>query len=69
MWHWADFLLVLRFLLPVLIPPTAPHSSSSSGIGAISQLVAYVPSGLSITPLTETKNVLDQNEGRGKQGA
>jgi hypothetical protein len=25
----ADFLLVLRFLLPILIPPTAPHSSSS----------------------------------------
>jgi hypothetical protein len=25
----ADFLRVLRFSLPILIPPTAPHSSSS----------------------------------------
>jgi hypothetical protein len=28
-WHWGTFLLVLRFPLPILIPPTAPHSSSS----------------------------------------
>jgi hypothetical protein len=36
----AGFLLVLRFLLPILIPPTAPHSSLSSGAGTIGQLVA-----------------------------
>jgi hypothetical protein len=24
-WHWAGFLRVLRFPLPVLIPPTASH--------------------------------------------
>jgi hypothetical protein len=40
-------LRVLRFPLPILIPPTAPHSSSS-GAGTIGQLVADVPSGLSL---------------------
>jgi hypothetical protein len=43
----AGFLRVLRFPLPILIPPTSPHSS---GAGAIGQLVADVPSGLSLTP-------------------
>jgi hypothetical protein len=33
----AGFLRVLRFLLPILILPTAPHSSSSSGAGTIGQ--------------------------------
>jgi hypothetical protein len=51
----AGFLRVLRFPLPVLIPPTAPHSSSSSGAGTRGQLVADVPSGLSLTPKQETK--------------
>jgi hypothetical protein len=51
----AGFLRVLRFPLPVLIPPTAPHSSSSSGAGTIGQTVADVPSGLSLTPPQETK--------------
>jgi hypothetical protein len=27
-WHWGMFLRVLRFPVPILIPPTAPHSSS-----------------------------------------
>jgi hypothetical protein len=27
-WHWDGFLRGLRFPLPVIIPPTAPHSSS-----------------------------------------
>jgi hypothetical protein len=30
----AGFLVVLRFPLPIIIPPTAPHSSSSSSSGA-----------------------------------
>jgi hypothetical protein len=33
------FLRVLRFPLPILIPPTAPHSSSSSGGAEIAQSV------------------------------
>jgi hypothetical protein len=47
----AGFLQVLRFPLPILIPPTAPHSSS--GAGKIGQVVADVPSGLSFTPPQE----------------
>jgi hypothetical protein len=46
-------LLVLRFPLPIFIPPTAPHSSS--GAGTIGQTVADVPSGLSLTPPQEIK--------------
>jgi hypothetical protein len=48
----AGVLRVLRFPLPILIPLTAPHSS---GAGTIGQLVADVPSGLSLTPPQETK--------------
>jgi hypothetical protein len=52
----AGFLRVLRFPLPIPIPLTAPHSSSSSfDAGTIGQLVADVPSGLSLTPPQETK--------------
>jgi hypothetical protein len=40
----AGFLRVLRFPLPILIPQTAPHSSSSIGAGTTGQLVADVPS-------------------------
>jgi hypothetical protein len=40
----AGFLRVLRFSLAILIPPTAPHSSSVAGT------VADVSSGLSLTP-------------------
>jgi hypothetical protein len=51
-----SFLWVLRFPLPILIPPTVPQSSHlSSGAGTISQLVADVPTGLSFTPPQETK--------------
>jgi hypothetical protein len=39
---WAGFLRVLRLSLPIIIPPTAPHSSSSGG-SKIGQLVAEVP--------------------------
>jgi hypothetical protein len=48
----AGFLRVLRFPLPILIPPTAPHSY---GAGTTGQLVADVPSALSLTPPQETK--------------
>jgi hypothetical protein len=40
----AGFLLLLRFPLPILIPPTAPQSPPSIGAGTIGQLVADVPS-------------------------
>jgi hypothetical protein len=58
----GGFLRVLRFPLPILIPPTAPHSSSSSGAGTIGQLVADVPSGLSLTPLQEIKKKQQQRD-------
>jgi hypothetical protein len=53
----AGFLRVLRFPPPILIPPTAPHSSSSISTvaGTVGQIVADVPSGLSPTPPQETK--------------
>jgi hypothetical protein len=41
----SGFLRVLRFRLPILIPPTAPQSS----------LVLDAPSGLSLSPPQETK--------------
>jgi hypothetical protein len=44
----AGFLLVLRFPLPILIPPTAPHTSTS--IIRPGQLVADIPIGLSLIP-------------------
>jgi hypothetical protein len=45
--------MLLRFPLPILIPPTAPHSSSSIIWGWYNRpVVAAVPSGLSLTPLT-----------------
>jgi hypothetical protein len=44
----AGFIRVLRFPLPILIPQTTPYSSSS-GAGTVGQLVADVPSGLSLT--------------------
>jgi hypothetical protein len=53
----AGFLLVLRFPLPIL-NSTAPHSPLSSGAGTIDQLVAHVPSGLSVTPPHEIKKKL-----------
>jgi hypothetical protein len=54
-WHWGRFLQVLRFPLPILIPPTAGHIIIIiiiiiRGAGTIEQLVADVPSGLSLTP-------------------
>jgi hypothetical protein len=48
-WHWGRFSPSTSVSLPILIPPTAPHSPSS-GAGTIGQIVADVPSGLSLTP-------------------
>jgi hypothetical protein len=46
------FLRVLRFSLPIFIPPIAPQSPSSIIWGWYSRpVVAAVPSGLSLTPL------------------
>jgi hypothetical protein len=45
------FLRVLRIPLPILIPPTTPHSSSIMR----GQMVADVPSGHSLTPPQESK--------------
>jgi hypothetical protein len=51
----AGFLRVLRFPLPVFIPPITPQSSSSIIWGWYNRLeVAAVPSGLSPTPLKKT---------------
>jgi hypothetical protein len=38
---WAGFLRVLRFPLTILIPPTAPHSSSSVIRGWYNRPVSY----------------------------
>jgi ribosomal protein L37AE/L43A len=52
----TGFLRVLRFPLPVIIPPVAPQSSSSIIWGWYNRpIVAAVPSGLSLTPPQETK--------------
>jgi hypothetical protein len=51
----AGFLAVLRFPLPILIPPSAPHSSSIIRGWYNRPIVADVPSGHSLTPPQETK--------------
>jgi hypothetical protein len=51
----VGFLRVLPFPLQILIPPTAPHSSSITRAGTIGQIVADVPSGLSLTPPEKTE--------------
>jgi hypothetical protein len=40
---------------PILIPPTAPHSSS--GVGTIGQIAADIPSGISLTPPQEFRKL------------
>jgi hypothetical protein len=48
----VGFLRVLRFPLPIFIPPIAPQSPSSIIWGWHNRpVVAAVPSGLSLTPL------------------
>jgi hypothetical protein len=51
----AGILRLFRVSLPILIVPTVPYSSSSSsfGVGAVGQIVADVPSELSVTPSTK----------------
>jgi hypothetical protein len=50
----AGFLRVLRFPLPILIPQML-HTHLSSRAGTTVQLVADVPSGVSLTPTQETE--------------
>jgi hypothetical protein len=53
----AGFLRVLRFPLPIFIPPIAPQSTSSIIWGWYSRpVVAAVPSGLSLTSLKNNNN-------------
>jgi hypothetical protein len=49
----ADFLQALRFPLPIVLH--THHHHLPSWAGTISQIVADVPSGLSLTPPKETK--------------
>jgi hypothetical protein len=51
----AGFLGILRFPLPILIPPTVPHSLSIIRGCYNRKTVADVPSGLSLTPPQEIK--------------
>jgi hypothetical protein len=60
----AGFLQVLRFPLPIFIPPTAPQSAPSIIWDWYNRpVVATVPSGLSLTPLRLIKN-RDNGKGR-----
>jgi hypothetical protein len=55
----AGFLRVLRFPLPIFIPPISPQSPSSIIWGWYNRpVVAAVPSGLSLTPLTIIKIII-----------
>jgi hypothetical protein len=49
----GQVLSILRFPVPI-IPPNAPHSSSS-GVGTVGQIVTDVPNGLILTPPKDTK--------------
>jgi hypothetical protein len=55
----AGFLRVLRFPLPIFIPPIAPQSPSSIIWGLYNRPeVAAVPTGLSPTPLKKNTSLL-----------
>jgi hypothetical protein len=55
----VGFLRVLRFPLPIFIPPTVPQSPSSIIWGWYNgPIVAAVPSGLSLTPLRRIKKTV-----------
>jgi hypothetical protein len=53
----AAFLQILRFPLPILIPPIAPYSSIT-GAGTIMQLLGDVPNGLAWLHPTKLKKKL-----------
>jgi hypothetical protein len=58
-WHWGKFSPSISVPIPILIPPTVPRSSSHTIRGWYSdQIVADVPSRLSLTPPQETKRKL-----------
>jgi hypothetical protein len=62
----AGCLRVLRFPLPIFIPPIAPHSPSSIIRGWYNRsVVAAVPSGLSLTPLRIMKKINMQLQSAG----
>jgi hypothetical protein len=54
----AGFLRVLRSPLPILIPPTTQHSTSSSRAGTMGQLVFDVTCGLDLTPPQEVQRTM-----------
>jgi hypothetical protein len=57
----VGFHRVLRFPLPILIPPAAPHSSWPIILGWYNRpVVAAIPSGLSLTPPQEAKKTNQQ---------
>jgi hypothetical protein len=47
--------------MPILIPPTAPHSYSS-GAGTVGPVVAGVPSGFSPSPLGLHKTEIESTD-------
>jgi hypothetical protein len=55
------FFRVLRFPLPILIPPTTPHSSSIIWVWYNRPVVAAVPSGLSHLNLPPQKRTKGPN--------
>jgi hypothetical protein len=63
----AGVLRILRFPLPLFIPLTA--ANLSSGAGTVGQIVADIPSGLSLTPPLEKKIHTDRNSHSGHQYA
>jgi hypothetical protein len=58
----AGFLRIIRFPLSILILPTASRSPSSSGVGAIVQIVADASSEITSHPTlrNKQKNTLAQ---------
>jgi hypothetical protein len=57
-WHWADFLRILRFPLPILIETNSSYPSSSVAC-TTGQSMVDLPSGHSLTPPQETTFMKD----------